>query len=115
MGLHKYIFVAKLWTPFKAKKAIKASLDDIWISGPILWKKLGFRFLKRSNRLMNYVFLASFLLENNGQEGCCQSVLLGHFFSSGGAKTRAAAKMPLVSLFSGLEKNPTKEGSKDPF
>ena len=31
-----------------------------------------------------------------------------------GAKTRAA-KMPLVSLFSGLEKNPTKEGSKDPF
>lgn len=32
-----------------------------------------------------------------------------------GAKTRAAAKMPLVSLFSGLEKNPTKEGSKDPF
>ena len=114
MGLHKYIFVAKLWTPFKAKKAIKASLDDIWISGPILWKKLGFRFLKRSNRLMNYVFLASFLLENNGQEGCCQSVLLGHFLLRG-AKTRAAAKMPLVSLFSGLEKNPTKEGSKDPF
>ena len=81
MGLHKYIFVAKLWTPFKAKKAIKASLDDIWISGPLLWEKLGFRFLKRSNRLMNYVFLASFLLENNGQEGCCQSVLLGHFFT----------------------------------
>ena len=40
MGLHKYIFVAKLWTPFKAKKAIKASFDDIWISGPIGLKVL---------------------------------------------------------------------------
>ena len=50
MGLHKYIFVAKLWTPFKAKKAIKASLDDIWISGPI-GKKIGLQVLKKVKQI----------------------------------------------------------------
>ena len=49
MGLHKYIFVAKLWTPFKAKKAIKASLDDIWISGPM--EKIGLKVLKKVKQI----------------------------------------------------------------
>ena len=49
MGLHKYIFVAKLWTPFKAKKAIKASLDDIWIFGPM--EKIGLQVLKKVKQI----------------------------------------------------------------